>query len=139
MTRRFAACGILALFIVNCQHNRITFNKEAKPGKTFERSFDFYVAGLFPKRTIEYSELCENEKIFQLHYYRTFSDGLFHLFTLSIYSPKTLEVVCEAALNHIHSEKGFSSNASSFAKIKNIEETKDEVQQINVSHSREFF
>ncbi|MCZ8155035.1 MAG: hypothetical protein O9264_02875 [Leptospira sp.] len=108
-------------------------NREAKPGKTVEKTFSFFIVGLLQNRAIEYSELCENEKIYQLHYYRTFVDFLLHLVTLSIYSPKTLEVTCEASNNTLNYDK--DEKRISVSSLKEIVESDDQIRQLIVKQN----
>lgn len=97
-----ALVAMLLLSVTShCYHNRVTLNPEGTPGEYGEIGTNFFLWGLAPG-TKRYSseELCGDKGLYQVHHYTTFLDGIFNLFTIGIYSPRTLEYTCngEAAL-----------------------------------------
>lgn len=55
----------------------------------------YYLAGIFPKTaSLDISDLCRNG-ISEIHQFTSLKDGTIELFTLGIYSPQTVKVICQ--------------------------------------------
>ena len=79
--------------------NTVTAVPEGGPKRsqppTYEARKDYFFWGLSGEHHINVQEVCSGRKPVQVQARDTFTDGLYRLFTLGIYSPRTARVWCE--------------------------------------------
>lgn len=97
---------LLLIFFSGCFHNRVTVNPlNGKPGETKEIRGHFFLTGLVPVQRYSAKDLCADKGIYQVHSYSSFLDLLLSSITLCLYTPKTLEVICNDSRTAYRFEK----------------------------------
>ena len=85
--------GILVNY--NCYHNRVTFNPNGTPGPRQTIMNPYFLWGLLPGKRYNSTQFCGKKGIYQVHAYTSFVDGLLSCITSGIYSPRSLEIICD--------------------------------------------
>lgn len=91
---RYLFLIILIFTLSDCLHNRVTLNPKGSPGQRKEVKGHYFLAGIIPTHKFRSDQFCGENGIYQVHAYTSFFDGCLNCLTISIYSPKTLEIIC---------------------------------------------
>lgn len=96
--KRKFLCLFILLWLVQCSSVTIPTGEKdyaLTSAPTYQERKPFYLAGLIGTASVDVNEVCKGKKVLQMQSLATFEDGLFTLFTLVIYSPKSVRVWCE--------------------------------------------
>lgn len=95
--KKFSLIYLLFIFLLmSCAHNRVTMSPQKAPGQSNSRMMHFFLWGLAPNYVFTTAELCGENGVYQVHSYTSVIDGILAIFTGGLYSPKTLDVQCNA-------------------------------------------
>ena len=88
--------GGVLLSISACSTVTVVPTGEAKltSKASYEESKPFFLWGLAGEHHINVLDVCNNQEPLQMQSQKTFSDGVFGLITLGIYTPHTAKVWC---------------------------------------------
>lgn len=92
--------------LASCSHSVIRYsdNYEANLPNYSERQ-SFWLYGIGQKQDVDASKYCKNTGVERVEVEHKFSDVLFRLLTLGIYTPRSLEIYCKAGNNVILVDK----------------------------------
>lgn len=91
---KWAHLTMIGFLTLGSCHARLYYPAESPSTQQHHLEQDFWLWGQVGEWQVEASAYCAEGRIYEAHFYTTLRQGLFSLFSLGIYSPRTLVLTC---------------------------------------------